>query len=149
MANPNGNFNQLPYNWYANQANTAQTYTIHTTTSGGIGSVLGGPYLAGAGGYVQTTSNPNHTHTGYAAVIPNPTGIKMNIIFTDANGFNMPIFVDAAYANIVSQISMQHGQINYLQQAMQPAPPHHKMVEGDFSLDEIAQAEEIMENLRA
>lgn len=116
-----------------------------------VGSVLGGPYLSGAGGGlttgVQTTSNPNHMHI-VSAVVPNPTGGKVNIIFTDANGFHMSLFVDAAYANIINQISMQHGQINYLQQPYQ-APPHHKMVDGDFSLDEIVQAEEIMEDLRA
>lgn len=146
---------QTPYNQYANQANAAQTYsyTVGGMGVGGGGGASGG-YLTSIGGltsgYTQAVINTGHTHTisgAYNMAVPTPTGSKVQVVLTDANGFDLNIFVDVAYASIIAQISTQHGAVKY--QQMPYVTPKHKMVDGDFSLDEIAQAEEIMEDLRA
>lgn len=142
---------QTPYNQYANQGMAQATYTAGGTMGGGG---LSAGYLTSIGGltsgYTQAVINTGHTHTisgAYNMAVPTPTGSKVQVVLTDANGFDLNIFVDVAYASIIAQISTQHGAVKY--QQMPYVTPKHKMVDGDFSLDEIAQAEEIMEDLRA
>jgi len=120
-------------------ANTGVT-TTHWITSGGIagGGGLGGNGAAGI---------------GYAVHIGPPTGAKITIAFTDANGVTVAITVDQAHAAALSQISSMN-------QMYFPYPPgtvingaYNKptkpqpMLEGDFSIDEMEAAEQIIAEL--
>lgn len=83
--------------------------------------------------------------------LPAPTGNHFTIQFRDASGVSRLMVVDQAYLGIIQQISnmMQY----YVPQGplpwpvSSPAPVHTKMVDGEFSLDEMGQAEEIIMEL--
>jgi len=81
-----------------------------------------------------------------------PTGTFCQIAFTDANGHTWSLTVDQAFAQTMAQISQAHSyrqQYVYAPQApnnpwptlaIEPAPSQ-KMIDGDFSFDEMEEAE--------
>jgi hypothetical protein len=93
---------------------------------------------------IQTSPSP---------AMPYPTGIVVHVAFTDANGAIQAILVDQAYAHYFQQISQMHtygtqtrNGVGYIQPAT-PSPPTHKMVDGDFSFEEMETAEDIIKEL--
>jgi hypothetical protein len=121
----------------------ANYYGINTTSATGTYVSTGANVSSAAAIGAPIYGNISATYTHYQ--LPNPTGNQTQIVLVDANGIGIPITVDTAYVPIIMQIICYH-QMN--QPMRGPASPPVKMVDGDFSLDEIDQAEQIMEELR-
>ena len=87
-------------------------------------------------------------HTSIAAPL-GPSGNTHIVWITDAKGTQIAIEVDNSVSSLIQYINqihsmnfnrVQYGAGSYLQ-------PKFKMVEGDFSMDELEKAEELMESL--
>lgn len=113
----------------------------------------GGTYITGAAappvGYVAATLPGGYVAVGNglgqcssAYVVPPRTGIVFSFGFVDAAGQHHMLVIDQAHMGIFQQITAQ----SYTP-AAQPAPAQHKMLEGDFSFDEMEVAEEIIAEL--
>lgn len=148
------------YNSGYSQASGIGTTTVVTNLPN-----LGAPLYGGGGGI----SNPVHLHTlggggtGGAGTLttaslsmpmPMPIGIFHTIAFTDANGTVWAMTVDASYVHIMNQISAMHNSNSHARQAgyvsgytPTPPPPLSKMVDGEFSFDEMAEAEQLISEL--
>lgn len=126
----------------AQQANPVQNNWNSYLNLGGTVTVQG-----------SLSSLPNYPTT--PIIIQPPTGMLCTIAFTDANGCVWSIIVDQAFATLMAAISQAHTNINQLSQGSvgiykpiglgSPAP--QKMVDGDFSFDEMAEAELIIQEL--
>jgi len=118
------------------QSQAAQNYGIVTGIAGGISLIPS-----------QYPSYPVSQGIGIPGFgsVPNPTGVLVSIAFTDANGQIWALSVDGAYAQIMMQISQYHSYRGMAgaQQAPNPwpTPAPSKMVDGDFSFDEMEEAE--------
>lgn len=133
-----GVYQQAPNQQYIQNA-------IHSHTITGITSTIAGgsQYHVGVGGQGSQGSYATAYH------LPAPTGLHVVVYFTDASGRSLgPITVDAAYGPIMSQISQMHSNQTVAYPTPTLQPKLEKMIDGDFSLDEIDQAEKIMDELR-
>jgi hypothetical protein len=132
-----GNYN--PVGLTNSQA--AQIYTTNITGIGGGISSIPNQYLS------QYPAAQGIGISGLASVnsTPNPTGVLVSIAFIDANGQTWCLTIDQAYAQIMAQISQYHSyrSMSVAQQAPNPwpTPAPSKMVDGDFSFDEMEEAE--------
>lgn len=119
----------------------AQTVTGNYGQFGGVGS-LG----IGNGGYGQAGVNvaPQSMQQHY---IGPPSGAKVSIAFAGADGFVHSLVVDHAYFAMLNSISQQHNSIGQMTNGCATAMPHSKMLEGDFSIDEMEKAELIIAEL--
>ena len=106
--------------------------SIYGVASTGVGLGSGGPTFA-----------PQGQYNGY--ILPQPTGSIFTIAFTDAGGVVHYIAIDQAFVPILNQIEMTYG--NRPIQYTPMAPVHHNMLDGDFSLDELGIAEQLIEEL--
>lgn len=92
------------------------------------------------GGYSHITVG--NGQASYASWVPPRTGVMFTFYFVDAAGVHHSLVIDQAHLGLFQQISLNC----YVPQA-QPAPAQHKMLEGDFSFDEMETAEEIIAEL--
>lgn len=137
-------------------AQTAATSNVVYTVSSRIGPGPSVPW-----GTLAPTS-PARTVTSVA--FPPPTGIMATTMYTTPNGTQMSLLADSAYIKIINDISMQHQMLlaqhhGYLGQASPvvstrppPPPPFEdgptpRMLDGDFSEDEMEKAEQIIAEL--
>lgn len=136
-----------PYQQYANQQNTVTTTSTGYYYSGPAGPLVGGGGGAGTARYVSTV--------GYPTVNLQPlTGVRITIAFTDARGTVFALEVDQAYAGLLTQISHNHAYYvpqqatigtGYIPPIKVSPPP--KMLDGDFTEDEMTQAEQIIQEM--
>lgn len=91
-------------------------------------------------GYLQPVTGHNNVNVVYAnqiGTIPAPSGSKITVTIMDASGKNVAMDVDLSYAQMLSEISYQHQQ--------QYGNSYQvKMVDGDFSMDELELAETLI-----
>jgi len=107
-------------------------------------NVIYGAPAQGLGGYIYNQSGVGIIN------IPSPIGCHFTVYFVDAAGQGHHMVVDQAYLGILHQIGMQHQANNpYITQMKPytPSPVPAKMVDGEFSLDEMDQAESIIMEL--
>lgn len=142
-------------------ANTgAVTTTIYPTQYGGLAAqnasgnysptgIFGGA-AGGAGGAAQVNTIYGQAYTtpaGYNSYgLPMMSGVLHTTAFTDANGNTWAITIDQAYAQILQDISRSL-QMTYGNQQVQCAAPLLKMLDGDFSEEEMTEAEGIIAEL--
>jgi hypothetical protein len=135
-------------------SNPSHTHSYTVTGTGNLVSAANaqaqnyGTVIGIAGGISLI---PNQYPSQYLALqlggpfVSAPTGTLVGIAFTDANGQIWALSVDGAYAQIMMQISQYHSSRGMAgaQQAPNPwpTPAPSKMVEGDFSFDEMEEAE--------
>lgn len=125
---------------YIATANTTGYYTTNNTF---------GSYQYPSQGINQSVVPVGYNQYGaYPAaqpsyVFPLPSRMVLNARFMDAHGNVHDIAVDAAYTFLMDQISQSHISIA----AMKPKPAVVKMVEGEFSLDEMGKAEEVIQEM--
>lgn len=107
-----------------------------------------------AANQIYTTTNPQgyqvYTKTPITSF---PTNAIQTIAFTDASGHTWVIQADSSHVAVLQSISM-HNQRVYCASPPQGMPsmsyqPTHKMTDGDFSFDELSQAEEIISELES
>lgn len=141
---------------YGQQASGIGTTTVVTNLpnlgaplyGGGVGVPLGNQIYAGGHGGVGTL-------TTTSLPMSMPIGIFHTIAFADANGTVWAMTVDASYVHIMNQISAMHNSNLRVRQAgytsglatYTPTPPMPKMVDGEFSFDEMAEAEQLISEL--
>lgn len=136
------------------------TATIYpTANTGGLGGVMGtlGSGSAGASTtYLQAMAqnqqvNAYNNAYGVAYALPPMIGVMHTITFVDARGIQWALEVDAAYAQIMQDISNNHNHANqiynYPNQPQIMPQAHMKMLEGDFSEEEMTEAEGIIAEL--
>lgn len=84
---------------------------------------------------------------------PTPSGVIVTVPFTDGNGTVWALPIDQAYINLFHQMSYVHQSRLYgtgvLGGVQVQVKPYNKpsMVEGEFSMEEMEKAYEIMEGL--
>lgn len=131
------------------QANSYQQYGL--ANQGIIGTYIstGTPITSVGGPLTAVSISPSYQQSAMA--MPYPTGALVTVAFTDANGVPWAITVDQAYAGMLGQISQMHsyrnGYATYQAPIATPPPTHTKMVDGDFSFDEMETAELIIQEL--
>lgn len=137
QAQYNAALSQQAYNMPYNAATIGLTNGINSNTTG-IGAYYAPGNQTAAGTYTST-------NTYYPVTVPVPTHFITTINFIDANGITHFLTIDSAYAAIFAQISMQH------QYGTAPTnsytPPPSRMVDGEFSLDELSEAEKLIEEI--
>lgn len=89
----------------------------------------GGQYYAQAGANIP-----------YSQPVPTPTGALVNIAFADATGLVHYFAVDAAHAQLIQEISWHNKNTHC-------PKPHLVMLDGDFSEDEMTEAEQIISEM--
>lgn len=141
--------------------NSATVTTTIYPTQGGIGTAMGtlGSGSAGTTTYLQAMAqNPNSYNNSYNSaygnnIVGQMTGMTVNIPFTDMNGQTWALAVDQSYAQVLQDISRAQASYNNyyhgMGQASQAYTPqaHMKMLEGDFSEEEMTEAEGIIAEL--
>jgi hypothetical protein len=124
----------------------------NANTTGGTGHSGQLGYLGqgglGAGQY-QVTYPATVTTAGQSVSqsYPMPSGLTVSIAFTDAKGLVWSLVVDQAYAGMLTAISQQH-QYRYQGISVMPQQQPSKMLEGDFSEEEMDKAERVIEEMK-
>lgn len=107
---------------------------------------------------IPVIMSPNATHTyttttaasAQIAIPYQPNGVTNIVWITDAKGTQIAIEVDSSVMGLINHINQIHamnpGRSNAVYYTPPPSPAY-KMVEGDFSMDELEQAKELMESL--
>jgi len=124
------------------QQNTSNIISQSVTgTTGGVGGVG-----IGAGGYQIPSAFPTAQSLPTFPTLPNPTGHKVAVLFTDAFGHVHRIMVDSAYIGIMNFISHTHGNANSGSNKISTRP---SMDDGEFSEEELERAQVIIDELGA
>lgn len=126
----------------ANQANTIyqqalgqQNYPVGIGTLGtGVGSSI---LMPGTGN--------NNISTVATTWIPSRTGVHFTMLFVDAAGNHHSLVVDQAHMGILQQISGVPFPTSI--SPFDPIATSQKMLEGDFSFDEMEEAEKLIAEL--
>lgn len=129
--------------------------TVYTGSSTGIGAV---GHTVPLGAFGSPSRLPQPTSPGIALIFPPPTGMMATTMYMMPDGTQMPLNVDAAYIQIINDISMQHQMLlnqrhGYHGGSISPPPPPPpfndgpRMLDGDFSEDEMEKAEQIIAEL--
>lgn len=130
----------------------------HYISMGSGGGTAGSGGIGGLGTLWTATASPSVTWTTVNAIVPttntlltgtpHPNLSTVSMAFVQSNGITITIDVDASMVAGIQSISDYHAKIIF--GACQAVTPKHQpMVEGDFSLDEMEQAEKVMEDLHA
>lgn len=144
----------LPYNQTsaANQATNLYQQALGQQTAGYTLSNPGVLGAAGGGSYITTAGNLGGVGVSQSPYysVPQRTGYHYSILFVDAAGNHHTVVVDQAHAGILQQIGgMTSGGV--LGNVAVPFTPYTssqpKMLEGDFSFDEMEAAENLIAEL--
>jgi len=132
------------------QAQQNTTNSVHQSGTsapnwGGGGGTTGGVGI-GAGGYQIPSAFPSAQTIPTFPTLPNPTGHKVGVLFTDAFGHVHRIMVDSAYIGIMNFISHTHGNANSGSNKISTRP---SMDDGEFSEEELERAQVIIDELGA
>lgn len=139
---------------YINAAGGISGFNI---VSPGVGSGAYGGYINqgivplpynGPNGTIGIPTTPFSGQTPVSTpVVPMPSGIIITIQFYDAHGNMQTITVDSSYASIMNDMSARHlYAVSMKPHTMRPATKPI-MDEGEFSLDEMGKAEELIQEM--
>lgn len=131
----------------ANQASTLyqqalgqQNYQNYTVGIGTLGTGVGSSILVSGTGI-------NNINTVATTWIPSRMGVHFTMLFVDAVGNHHSLVVDQAHMGILQQIAGPSSFGGDMAVDYAPTTPAQKMLEGDFSFDEMEQAENIIAGL--
>jgi hypothetical protein len=138
-----------PQNSYPQTLPSGQTYTVGSTGLGSLGQVVvPGQYNAGSGQYnsgigsPQWVQNVQLVNQQASPSLPHPTGSYTSIAYIDpVTGSKHVIYVDNAYAQILYGVIAMQG-VPFCNYTAVPTVP-----EGEFSLDEMGQAEDLIQEI--
>lgn len=130
-----------------NTGGAVGTYNVPTAGIG-IGGAAGS--INTIYGQAYTTNYQANAYQANASILPMMSGVLVSMGFIDANGLPSVIMVDQAYMQILQDIS-RNLQMTYGNQRAAQSPyagqPHLKMLDGDFSEEEMTEAEGIIAEL--
>lgn len=138
-------------NLYQQAAGQQAVYTTAGVLGCGSGVYTSQNSINSNGPWVNPSSVTIATNQTAPYWIPPRTGFHYAILFVDAAGFHHNIVVDQAHAGILQQISGMTNGGGVLGSVAVPftpsTPSQPKMLEGDFSFDEMEAAENLIAEL--
>ncbi len=128
---------------YQQAMNNISNLWPQTTTGGAVGIVGGYAGAISGGGYgVYPNTIYSGPATGYTMHFPNPSGETIMYLLVDAAGATHPIMIDKNHTSIIDALNHASG----MRPTIVPSQ-YRSLPDPDFSIDEMAEAEKVIEEL--